>query len=132
MAALARAETARAPLARVTAVRLGRYRRPFDAEREVNWVGSAVDLSAADVVLTGAEGLAALDPLYAAFITALSARTSAKLEYQTYKQLCGEFHAASAFGFSLAVELVRRGARGVILYTLSVRGAKAVCCLQPP
>ena len=98
----------------------------------MDWVASAVDLSAADVVLTGAKGLAALDPLYAAFMTALSARTSAKLEHQTYKQLCGEFHAASAFGFSFAVDLVRRGARGVILYTLSARGGKALCCLQQP
>src|SRR5207248_3355335 len=128
----ARAQTVSAPLACVTAVRLGRYRRPFDAQREVDWVATTVDLSAADVVLTGAKGLAALDPLYAAFITALLARTSVKLEHQTYKQVCGEFHAASAFGFSVAVELVRRGARGVILYTLSVRGAKALCCLRQP
>jgi len=45
--------------------------------------------------------------------------------------LCGEFHAASAFGFSIALDRVRNGSRGVLLYTLSLRGAKAICCLQP-
>jgi hypothetical protein len=69
--------------------------------------------------------------MYSAVIAALSARTGRALEHQTYKQLCGEFHAASAFGFSVAVDLVRRGSRGVLLYTLSLRGAKAVCCVQP-
>ena len=130
VAGLVRAETATAPLARVTAVRLGRYRRPFDAEREADWIAAAVDLAAVDVVLSGAKGWPALDPYYDAVAAALSARAGRELEHQTYKQLCGEFHAASAFGFSVAVDLVRRGARGVLLYTLSLRGAKALCCVR--
>ena len=68
--------------------------------------------------------------MYSAVVAALSARAGRKLEHQTYKQLCGEFHAASAFGFSAALDLVRNGRRGVLLYTLSPRGAKAICCLQ--
>jgi hypothetical protein len=118
-------------LAHVTAVRLGRYPRPFDAEREADWIASAVDLSVVDVVLSGAKGWPGLDPLYEAAVAALSARAGRPLEHQTYKQLCGEFHAASAFGFSVAIDLVRRGSRGVLLYTLGLRGAKALCCIQP-
>jgi 3-oxoacyl-(acyl-carrier-protein) synthase len=131
VAGLVRAETATAPLARVTAVRLGRYHRPFDAEREADWIAAAVDLATVDVLLSGAKGWPALDPYYAAVAAALSVRGGRRLEHQTYKQLCGEYHAASAFGFSVAVDLVRRGARGVLLYTLSLKGAKALCCVQP-
>jgi hypothetical protein len=131
VARLERAETAAAPLARVTTVRLGRYRRPFDAEREADWIAAAVDLAGVDVVLSGAKGWPALDANYASVAAALSARAGRPLEHRTYKEWCGEFHAASAFGFSLAVDLVRRGGRGVLLYTLSPRGAKAVCCVQP-
>ena len=32
---------------------------------------------------------------------------------------------------SVAVELAHRSRRGVLLYTLSLRGAKAVCCVEP-
>lgn len=131
VAGLTRAEKVATPLARVTAVRLGRYRRPFDAEREADWIAAAVDSAAVDVVLSGARGWPALNANYEAVVVALSARAGRALEHQTYKQLCGEFHAASAFGFSMAVDLVRRGSRGVLLYTLSPRGAKAICCVQP-
>lgn len=131
VASLTREEAAATPLARVTAVCLGRYRRPFDAEREADWIASVVDLTAVDAVLSGAKGTPALDAHYAAVVAALSARTGRALEHQTYKQLCGEFHAASAFGFSVAVERVRQTGRGVLLYTLSLRGAKALCCVQP-
>jgi 3-oxoacyl-(acyl-carrier-protein) synthase len=130
-ATLARAETAVARLAGVTTVRLGRYRRPFDAEREADWIAESVDLTAVDVVLSGAKGWPALDAPYAAVVGALSKRAGRSLLHHTYKQTCGEFHSASAFGFSVAVQLVREGSRGVLLYTLSPRGAKAVCCLKP-
>jgi hypothetical protein len=72
-----------------------------------------------------------LDENYSAVAAALSARVGRTLEHQTYKQLCGEFHSASAFGFSVAVDLVRRRQCGVLLYTLSQRGGKAICCVQP-
>ncbi len=117
-------------LARVTAVRLGRYHRPFDTEREADWIATSVDLTRVDMVLSGAGGWSALDVHYRAILDALSARAGRSLEHKTYKQTCGEFHAASAFGFSVAVGLVQQGHRGVLLYTLSPRGAKAVCCLE--
>jgi 3-oxoacyl-(acyl-carrier-protein) synthase len=131
VASLARIDKGAVALAHVTAMRLGRQRQPFDAEHEADWIAASVDMTKIDVVLSGAKGWPTLDPYYAAVVAVLSKRTGRSLEHQTYKDLCGEFHSASAFGFSLAVELVRRGRRGVLLYTLSVRGAKAVCCVEP-
>jgi 3-oxoacyl-(acyl-carrier-protein) synthase len=119
------------PLARVTALKLGRYRRPFDAEREADWIASAVDLSQVAVFLSGARGFRQLEPMYEAVATALLKRAGNKMEHQTYKQSCGEFHSASAFGFSIAVKLAREKNCGVLLYTLSQRGAKALCLVQP-
>jgi 3-oxoacyl-[acyl-carrier-protein] synthase II len=131
IASLTRMENSATPLARVTAVRLGRYRKPFEAEREANWIAAAVDLKNVEIILSGAKGWTALDENYSAVVTALSVRAGRTLEHQTYKQLCGEFYSASAFGFSMAVDLVRQRQCGVLLYTLSPRGAKAICCVQP-
>jgi hypothetical protein len=72
-----------------------------------------------------------LDPHYQAIVTELSRRTDRPLAQQTYKQDCGEFYSASAYGFSVAVELARQQQGGVLLYTLSVRGGKALCCVEP-
>jgi 3-oxoacyl-(acyl-carrier-protein) synthase len=131
VASLSRAEKTVASLARVTAVKLGRYRRPFDAEREADWIASAVDLKDVGVILSGAKGFPIMDALYEAVASALSSRAGRKLEHQTYKQHCGEFHSASAFGFSVAMGLARQKKCGVLLYTLAPRGGKAVCCIQP-
>jgi hypothetical protein len=131
VASLAPAAKVSAPFARVTTVKLGRYRKPFNAEAEADWIASAVDLSQVDVFLSGARGFQKLEPMYEAVAAALLKRAGKKLEHQTYKQLCGEFHSASAFGFSIAVNLAREQKRSVLLYTLSQRGAKALCCVQP-
>jgi 3-oxoacyl-(acyl-carrier-protein) synthase len=131
VASLTRAENSEASLARVTAVRLGRWRKPFNAEREADWITAAVDLKNMGIILSGAKGWAALDENYSTVAEALSKRAGRTLEHQTYKQLCGEFHSASAFGFSVAVEMARRKKCGVLLYTLSPRGGKAICCVQP-
>jgi 3-oxoacyl-[acyl-carrier-protein] synthase II len=131
VASLTRAENFTTRLARMTAVRLGRWRKPFDAEREADWIASAVDLKNVDVFLSGAKGWPALDENYSAVAAALSERAGRNLVHQTYKQLCSEFHSASAFGFSVAVEIVREKKCGVLLYTLSPRGGKAICCVQP-
>ena len=61
----------------------------------------------------------------------LSALAGRPLPHENYKQLCGEFYSASAFGFSVAVERVRQGSRGVLMFTLAARGAKALCFVQP-
>ena len=131
MANLQRAEKIPAPLARVTAVKLGRWRKPFDAGREAEWIAAAIDLKRVGIFLSGAKGFRQLEPMYEAVAAALQNRAGKNLEHQTYKQLCGEFHSASAFGFSIAVNLAREKNCGVLLYTLSQRGAKAVCLVEP-
>ena len=131
IASLVRAENSTTLLARVTAVRLGRWRKPFDAEREADWIASSVDLKSFATILSGAGGWPELEDKYLAVASALVKRVSHPLEHQTYKQHCGEFHSASAFGFSVAVKLARKKKCGVLLYTLSPRGGKAICCVQP-
>jgi 3-oxoacyl-(acyl-carrier-protein) synthase len=131
IASLMRADAASAPLARVTAVRLGRWRKPFDAEREADWIMSAVELKDVDVILSGAGGWLELEEKYAAVAATLAARAGRPLEQQAYKQHCGEFSSASAFGFSIAVEVARTRRVRVLLYTLSPHGGKALCCVEP-
>jgi hypothetical protein len=118
-----------APLAHVAAVKLGRYRKPFNIAREADWIAAAVDLSKVGVFLSGARGFRQLEPLYEGIAAELKKRN--RLEHRTYKQVCGEFHAASGFGFFTAVNLAKELNRGVLLYTLSQRGAKALCLVQP-
>jgi 3-oxoacyl-(acyl-carrier-protein) synthase len=130
IASLARMENAKTRLARVTALKLGRFRRPFDAEREADWITSAIDLKKIGVILSGAKGLPTLEKFYDAVVGVLSLRAG-KIEIQTYKQLCGEFYSASAFGFSVAVNLAREKNCGVLLYTLSPCGGKAICLVEP-
>jgi hypothetical protein len=128
---LAPAEKVSNPLARVTTVKFGRYRRPFDAGREADWIASAVDLKKVGVILSGAKGFRQLNPFYEAVVAALTQRAGKEIEHQTYRQLCGEFHSASAFGFSVALKLARERKCGVLLLTLSLHGAKAVCLVEP-
>ena len=131
VASLADAKNIATPLARITALKLGRYHRPFAAGREADWIAAAVDLAQVDVILSGAKGFRQLEPMYEAVVATLQERAGKTLEHQTYKHLCGEFHAASAFGFSVAVRLAHEQQRSVLLYTLSQRGAKALCLVQP-
>jgi len=134
LANLVRAETPAAadPLvARISALRLGRYRRPFDAERETNWIGSIIKLSTVNSLVTGEGGSRVLDPMYTSLTETLSRRTRPVLEHRTYKHRCGEYPSASGFGFSVALELLREGRRAVLLCTLGWRGAKAFALLEP-
>jgi len=131
VARLASGEASSPALARVTALRLGRYRRPFDAARETAWISKTVALSSIGILLSGGHGLPVLEPLYESMAQEISRRAGRTIEHQTYKQLCGEFHSASAFGFSVAVRLARERQCGVLLYTLSPRGGKALCLVQP-
>ncbi|HZQ48240.1 MAG TPA: hypothetical protein VFC07_14585, partial [Verrucomicrobiae bacterium] len=99
--------------------------------READWIANSVDLSTVSVVLSGAGGVPQMDPMYEAVIANLTRRAGRTLEHQTYKQFCGENPAASAFGFATAVSLVRQRRCAVLLLTLSARGFKSICCLQP-
>jgi 3-oxoacyl-(acyl-carrier-protein) synthase len=127
---LALPEKSTDPLAKVTAIHLGRYRRPFDAAREAEWITSRINLHTIDVALSGAGGLPEMEPMYQSVITKLSERAGRTLGHHTYKQLCGEFHSASAFGFSKAVDLLKQGKRAVLVYTLSLRGGKAIILVE--
>jgi hypothetical protein len=131
VASLVPADQAGAPLGQITTVKLGRYRKPFDARREAEWIAQAVDLSKIGAILSGAGGFRQLDPLFESVVASLNERAGRILEHQTYKQFCGEYHSASGFGFSVAVKLAREKQCGVLLYTLSLHGAKALCVVQP-
>jgi 3-oxoacyl-(acyl-carrier-protein) synthase len=131
MANLADVTTSKAPLARVTTVRLGRYERPFPAGLEAGWIAQAIDLSRIKTIITGAKGWPELDPYYDAVIVALSKRIGRTIVQPTYKQHCGEIYSASALGFAKAIELARAQQQPVLLYTLSLRGSKALCCVEP-
>jgi hypothetical protein len=131
VASLARDTSQGEKLASIETVRLGRYRRPYDAEVELAWISSAVDLKTIDVLLTGALGSAALESSYEQIAAAVRGRYGSMLRHETYKDRCGEFHSASAFGFSKALELAGNGAKGVAMYTLASRGSKALCVIRP-
>jgi len=131
VASLARATSHGEKLASIETVRLGRYRRPYDAEVELAWISSAVDLKTIDVLLTGALGSAALESSYEQIAAAVRERYGSMLRHETYKDRGGEFHSASALGFSKALELVGNGAKGVAMYTLASRGSKALCVIRP-
>jgi hypothetical protein len=118
-------------LAHVTRLKLGRYHRPFDAAREAAWIANNVQLQGVHAMFTGAKGWSSLDENYRAVAELISELAGHEVEHRTYKQLCGEFASASAFGFAQAVEWVRERQRGALLYTLSPRGGKALCCIEP-
>jgi len=131
VASIGAAEKISQPLARITALKIGRWRKPFDAKREVDWIASGIDLKNVGVILSGGNGIPKMNGLYDSIAKELSERAGKNLEHQTYKQDCGEFHAASAFGFSVAINLAREKKCGVLLVTLSQRGGKAVCLVEP-
>ncbi len=118
-------------IARVTALRLGRFRRPFDAAREVAWIAESVELSTIDLLVTGAGGWPVLEPFYTAMAREISARARRIIEHETYKSACGEFYSASGFGFAAAVRAAAERRLRLLLYTLSPRGGKAVCLIEP-
>lgn len=131
VASLADAEKIPSRLARLTALKIGRWRKPFDAKNEADWVASAVDLRKVAILVSGAKGYPMLEPMYQSLAAELSKRLAGGMEHRTYKQLCGEFHAASAFGFSMAINLAREKNCGILLVTLSLRGGKAACLIEP-
>jgi hypothetical protein len=131
LAQITNAKKSTTQLARVTSIRVGRYRRPFDVNREADWIQAAADLTKVGALFSGSGGWAALEEHYQSVLNALSNRSSQALEHHTYKQDCGEFGAASAFGFATAVDWVRQSGRGALLYTLCPRGGKAICCIEP-
>jgi 3-oxoacyl-(acyl-carrier-protein) synthase len=154
---LARPEFASHSLAQVCAVHFGRWAARsdgrLDAAAESRWISKTLareGLSVADVdfLLTGAGGWPWLDEQYREVAAALSAQAGRPLPCGAYKHGCGEHYSASAFGFFIAVGLVRgeiaqahcacdprsstadeRPPRMVLLYTLAPTGGRAICCV---
>ena len=137
---LGRAEIATAPLAFVSAIRIGRSEKP-DAVAEVNWILETLERDGigpdeVDLLLTGAYGV----PEQAEFYRALAAEFSRRIGHEVllhgYQQVGGEHHSASAFGFLTAIGLVRgeiaaaRACKTVVLLTLSPTGTKGMCCIR--
>jgi 3-oxoacyl-[acyl-carrier-protein] synthase II len=157
---LARADRAlpSQPLAWVSGVRIGRFATTaggqVDADVEAQWVQATlaragVSLNQLDLLLTGANGWPPLDGAYADVAAALSRLAGRQIPCGAFKHCCGEHHSASAFGFLAAIGLVRgeilpslccplgnnsappdRPCRMVVLYTLSLGGAKGLCCVR--
>jgi 3-oxoacyl-(acyl-carrier-protein) synthase len=143
-------------LASVSAVRIGRpvWRGDgsLDAEVEADWIqgsleGAGESLAEVDLLLTGANGWGHGDRQYLAVADALSRRLGRGIACGAFKQRCGEYPTASAFGFALGIGLVQGGwrptecgvrlgagverrCRKVVLYTVSPSGAKGMCCLS--
>jgi hypothetical protein len=102
VANLAGAWTNQSALARVTAVRLGRYRRPFDAQREVDWIAQAMDLSKIEtMVVTGANGWPELDAHYHAVVAELSRNApAARWRSRPTNRIAGNSIRRPRIGFS--------------------------------
>lgn len=156
--ALVRGAAATEALARLVAVRFGRFgTRPdgrVDVAGEAAWICATleregVDPGQVDVMLTGANGHRQWDEAYLGVAAAFSARVKRDVRCGAYKQACGEYPAASGFGFLVGLGLVRGEVslgdvglgpiggmatnadrpRTVLLYTLSPTGNRALCGL---
>lgn len=137
---LARAGHPASPLAFVSAIRIGRSAGDT-AVAEADWIGETlardgIAVGEVDVLLVGANGVRQTDARYESVAAALSRRACREIPCRAYKQACGEHHSASAFGFFVAVGLVRGefgadvACRKVVLLTLSATGTKGMCCVQ--
>ena len=137
---LGRAETAAAPLAFVSAIRIGRNEKP-DAAAEAKWILETLERDGiapgeVDLLLTGANGVPAQDEFYDSVAAEFSQRIGHAVLLRDYQHVCGEHHSASAFGFLTAIGLVRgeiaaeRACKTVVLLTLSSTGTKGMCCLR--
>jgi hypothetical protein len=104
--------------------------------------------ASADLLLTGANGWPSWDDAYREVASALSVLCGHEVSLGAYKQVSGEHYSASAFGFFVALGLVRGEIepalcmagmpsvipaagqpRTVLLYTLSPGGSHALCCV---
>jgi len=140
-------------LAEVSSVCTGRFatdeQGAIDATREADWIESVlarqgVALNQLDLILSGANGEVSLDKMYVNVVAAVERRAEKSIRHGCYKHLCGEYHAASAFGMAMAVGLVSGNVlpidlhssagdcRFVLLYTLSSKGTRAMTCISKP
>jgi 3-oxoacyl-(acyl-carrier-protein) synthase len=154
---LARAGQGSPPLASLRSVHFGQFAaragRPPEAQTEASWIRDTLErdgvpLASVDLLLTGASGWPLWDDAYREVASALSVLRGHEVSLGAYKQVSGEHGSASAFGFFVALGLVRgeiepvlclagnpSGAavahppRTVLLYTLAPGGSHALCCV---
>lgn len=144
---------------KVLAAGFGRYRRSARSYLDVGSAGdfldgmlrrAGIDSQGIDLLLSGANGDSALDSVYRSVADELSRRSGASIPHGSFKQLCGEHHAAPAFGFSLAALILKTGrvpaglipgraeaARGgdlkiIMLYNISRSGTHSACVVGRP
>lgn len=143
-------------LGKVLGAKFGRYRRdlrtyinlPEAGDFLAQLIDSAgIKPSEVDLLLSGADGDGRLDAVYLRVGEELGRRAGRVIPHGTYKQLCGDYRAASAFGFVTAALVLRDGrapaglftggqaipggpVKTILLYTLSRSGVHSGCVLQ--
>jgi 3-oxoacyl-[acyl-carrier-protein] synthase II len=147
---------------RVRSVKVGRYfRNPrtyLDVSRTVDFIEDALvaagqDVAGLDLLLSGANGDSRLDKVYRRVADELSRRAAGTgtgvVAHGTYKQFCGDYQTAEAFGFALAAMILRRGrvpgglflnpenqppadhqVHRILLYSLSRFGTHSACVIE--
>ncbi len=151
-----RAEDCASSLARLRCVRIGRAvldaRGRVDARGEAAWIHHAlvqdgIAPGEVDLLLTSANGRRVLDDPCAAVAAEFGRMAGKEIPCGTYKQCCGEWRSASAFGLLTAIGLLRGSiplaavarpvagdvpsrCRRVALYTLTLGGNKALLCVE--
>jgi len=143
---------------RLQAVRFGRFHRDartyLDLGRTADFIEetlsrAGVRTADVDLFLSGANGDRRLDGVYRRVGDELSRRAGGPIAHGTFKQLCGDYHSAGAFGFAVAALALRsasappglfcgpgsaptldRPVKTVLLYGLSRFGTHGVCVLQ--
>ena len=143
-------------LVKVLGAKFGRYRRdartyislPDAGDFLEGLMGSAgIKAAEVDLLLSGADGDSGLDAVYLRVGDELGKRAGRTIPHGTYKQLCGDYRAASGFAFAAAALLLRDGrapaglfaggqtapagpVRTILLYTISRSGVHSGCVLR--
>jgi 3-oxoacyl-(acyl-carrier-protein) synthase len=145
-------------LGRVLGVQWGRYKRENNTSINLKHAGDFLEslLSSAgvrssdvDLMLLGADGDNDLDAIYRGVGAELERRAGRKIPQGAFKHLCGDYRAASGFGFALSSLLLNSGRipagllgssqpisdvplRTVLLYNLSRSGVHSGCIIGKP
>ncbi|MEK7721438.1 MAG: beta-ketoacyl synthase N-terminal-like domain-containing protein [Elusimicrobiota bacterium] len=140
---------------KVLGVKFGRYRRDMHTYINLRDAGdflerlmdsAGIKASEVDLLLSGADGDARLDAVYLRVGAELARRAGRAVPQGTYKQLCGDYRAASGFGFVAAAQILRTGRapagffpggqdipdgsiKTILLYAISRSGAHSGCVL---
>ncbi|HTC19905.1 MAG TPA: beta-ketoacyl synthase N-terminal-like domain-containing protein [bacterium] len=141
---------------RLLGVKCGRYQRDAHTYIHLPKAGdfleellsrAGVKASEVDLLLLGANGDSRLDAVYLGVGAELGRRAGKDIPPAAFKQLCGDYRAASGFGFALAALILRSGRvpaglfgkttgtpggpfKTILLYNLSRSGVHSACLLR--